>query len=62
MNAKGTKCEGPDWNLYGTPLYAQYHKIVEEKNLHDRCSKEELKELRERKFRDLGKFCHSWCS
>jgi hypothetical protein len=61
MNAKGTKCEDIGWNFYGTPLYAKYHKFIEETSgkPHERCSKEELKELRARKFRDLGKFCHS---
>jgi hypothetical protein len=54
MTAEGSKCADLAWNFYGTPLYEKYHKMAATVgNPISRCSGEELKELRDRKFRDL---------
>jgi hypothetical protein len=57
MNAKGTKCADPAWNFFGTPLYAKWHKYQAQiKEPTEPCSREELKELRDVKFRDSGTY------
>jgi hypothetical protein len=54
MTAKGSKCADTAWNFYGTPLYEKYYKMAASLGKPiPRCSGEELKELRDRKFRDL---------
>lgn len=54
MTAEGSTCADLAWNFYGTPLYEKYHKMaVTVGKPIPRCSEEELKELRDRKFRDL---------
>ena len=57
MNAKGTKCDDQAWNFFGTPMYSKYHKLAEEMTGKPvlKCSSEELRDLRDRKFRDTGK-------
>jgi hypothetical protein len=55
MTAKNTTCADMTWNFFGTPLYEKYHKMAASVGeAITRCSAEELKELRDRQFRDLG--------
>jgi hypothetical protein len=53
MTAVGSKCTDETWNYYGTPLFEKFHKMAASMgNPIPRCSGEEIKELRDRKFRD----------
>eukprot|EP00980_Cylindrotheca_fusiformis_P001504 scaffold346_cov116-Cylindrotheca_fusiformis.AAC.18 len=54
MNAKGTACEDFAWNFFGTPMYDKFHKFTEHSTNKPvkKCTRSELKELQDRKFRD----------
>ncbi|CAJ1951479.1 unnamed protein product [Cylindrotheca closterium] len=54
MTAHGSVCEDFGWNFYRTPMYSRYHKFVEASTgtAVQMCSREELKQLQDRKFRD----------
>ena len=51
---KGTKCMDPLLNVFGTPLYEKFQKFISQSTGEpsQRCSSNELDELREQKFRD----------
>jgi hypothetical protein len=57
MTAEGTTCDDTAWNFFGTPMYEKFHKSVEltTGKAVELCSKEQLQELRARKFRDTGR-------
>jgi hypothetical protein len=57
--AKDTKCDDISWNFLGTPIFDKYRKHAARVKtglwnveIQEICSREELQELRERKFRD----------
>jgi hypothetical protein len=52
--AQGTMCDGLEWNFFGTPLYSKFQRYVSQATGEpiQRCSREELMELRDRRFRD----------
>ena len=60
-NTKGTSCDDMSWNFFGTPLYQKFRRFVEKNGgkTVDNCSKEQLESLRQRNFRDRGKY--TWC-
>ena len=63
MNAKGTTCDDKAWTFFGTPMYDKFHTYLEQKTgqkVHV-CSKDDLEQLRQRKFRDLGKTVDTSC-
>lgn len=51
---EGTKCMDVAWNFFGTPLYDKYNKFVAlaTGEPSQACSKNELEELRDQKFRE----------
>jgi hypothetical protein len=57
-NAKGTTCDDISWSFLGTPLYEKYRRFVELKSGKsvEICSKDQLEGLRQRSFRDRGKY------
>lgn len=62
MTAQGSVCEDFGWNFYRTPMYNRYHKFVEASTGKPvkKCSREELKELQDRNFRDKGMLLESF--
>lgn len=52
--AEGTMCDDFAWNYFGTPLYDKFQKYVAHTTGQSiqRCSREELQQLRDRRFRD----------
>lgn len=64
MTAQGSVCEDFGWNFFQTPMYNRYHKFVEASTgkAVKKCSREELKELQHRKFRDQGMLLESFNS
>ena len=55
--AEDTKCDDISWNFLGTPIYDKYRRRVAQiktglDEIEEICSPEELRELRDRRFRD----------
>jgi hypothetical protein len=48
-------CDDLAWNFFGTPLYSKFQKYVAQATGQpiEKCSREELQELRDRRFRDI---------
>ena len=57
-NTNGTTCDDMSWNFFGTPLFQKFRRFVETNSGKpvDNCSKEQLESLRQRNFRDRGKY------